>query len=295
MALAASNQAIVQDATVALRAAITDSTEFAKWIGFEAVQQGLDLQTAINIVHEIEAGHYTLDDLFIASQTKTFSAIPTDIAGEPNPSLTVLGYSFDIGHLLGATTVETWQNGTGKSSTFHSREYFTTIGTDAPDNYVDVTAPALPLVDDCVNIVENSTFQDVDFSNSQGGWLGDAVIPHWTNTGDNNDGGIEIWNQSMLTANNGLTSTAGFVIETDGWGNGTLDPKTGEPVVDNIRTEVDALTGKLYDITFNYAARGDGPGGTTDGFDVLWNGKMVGHFDPEVLVEMDDRQDHRRR
>ena len=83
MELASSNQAIVQDATVALRAAIAGSTEFASWIGFEAVQQGLDLQTAINIVHEIEAGHYTLDDLFIASQTKTLSAIPTDIAGNP--------------------------------------------------------------------------------------------------------------------------------------------------------------------------------------------------------------------
>ena len=74
---APSNQAIVQEATESLRAAIADSSEFASWIGFEALQQGLDLQTAINIVHEIEAGHYTLDDLFIASQTKSSSGVHT--------------------------------------------------------------------------------------------------------------------------------------------------------------------------------------------------------------------------
>src|SRR6188474_2749849 len=112
MALEASNQVVVQHATSALTDAITGNSTFASWIGWEAYQNGATLEDAIAIANAVEAGEFSLNDLFIAAQSKTAAGIPTDIAGEPDPTLTVNGVTFHIGHLLGDTTVETWQNTT---------------------------------------------------------------------------------------------------------------------------------------------------------------------------------------
>ena len=89
-----SNQAVVEAATTVLTDAIADSN-LANWIGYQAYQTFLSdplnletdavkLQTALDIVAAIEAGDFTLSDLFIAAQSKTDVAI-TDIAGEAEP------------------------------------------------------------------------------------------------------------------------------------------------------------------------------------------------------------------
>ena len=135
MTLAASNQAVVQEATTALTGAIADSSDFASWIGFMSFQQDGDLQKALDIVEAIESGNFALNDLFIAAQSKTEAGVPTDIAGEPNPTIQVLGNVFEIGSLLGGTTIETWLTTNGKTSTYHSREFFTSVGEDAPEGY----------------------------------------------------------------------------------------------------------------------------------------------------------------
>ena len=140
-----SNQEVVEAATTALTDAIKNSNSFANWIGYQAYQTFLSdplnlqtdavkLQTALDIVAAIEAGSFTLSDLFLAAQNKTGAEI-TDIGGEPNPTLTVLGYEFEIGSLLGDTTVNSWTSANKTSTTTHFREYFTNVGEDAPDGY----------------------------------------------------------------------------------------------------------------------------------------------------------------
>jgi hypothetical protein len=129
-----SNQTVVQHATEALTTAIHDSSTFASWVGWEAYQGGATLEQAIAIVNEIEAGHYSLNDLFNSAQSKVSGSYAAGINGEPNPTLTVNGQTFEIGHLLGETTVEEWASGSAKNVQYHSREYFTKVG-DAPEGF----------------------------------------------------------------------------------------------------------------------------------------------------------------
>ena len=63
---------------------------------------------------------------------------------------------------------------------------------------------------------------------------------------------------------------------------------TQDAVKDVIQTTVAAEAGKVYDLTFNFSARSDGPQGDTDGFDVYWNGQNVGHFDPTQSAAWED-------
>jgi VCBS repeat-containing protein len=125
---------IIQTATSVLRAAILAPTsDFASWIGWEYLQRdGATIETALKIVDAIKANNFTLDDLCSAAQSKT-GIVAADKIGNPDPSLTVLGYEFDIGHLLGGTTVEVWTS-SGKNPQYHSREYFNSLGTE-PANY----------------------------------------------------------------------------------------------------------------------------------------------------------------
>ena len=104
-----SNQVVVEAATTVLTDAIANSN-LANWIGYSLQTflsdplnlqtDAVKLQTALDIVAAIEAGNFTLSDLFLAAQSKTVVEI-TDIAGEPNPILSVLGHEFEIGSLLG--------------------------------------------------------------------------------------------------------------------------------------------------------------------------------------------------
>ena len=73
-----------------------------------------------------------------------------------------------------------------------------------------------------------------------------------------------------------------FAIETDGYGSGNLSPN-GVAVKDHFKATVDAEAGKTYKITFNYASRTDWADlpSDSDGFDILWNGVAVGHFNPD--------------
>ena len=133
-----------------------------------------------------------------------------------------------------------------------------------------------------VDVLTNGSFEGSGATfHPEQGW-GNAVISGWTNTGDA-DGSIEVWNQAGLNiSTNGAVATGSTAIETDGWGNGHVDPATGEATKDNYVANVEAEVGKVYEVTFDYAARTDSPGGDTDGFDVLWNGTIVGHFDPDA-------------
>ena len=135
--------------------------------------------------------------------------------------------------------------------------YFVQIGNKGTWSIaaVDVTVPE-PEPCSEENIVTNSTFEVAEGTVPPAGWVGDAIINGWTNTGDANDGGIEVWSQSGVAGLSALLPPVGdFVIETDGWGNGPVDPVTLVPVIDNIKTEVNAVEGQEYELTFNYGAR----------------------------------------
>ncbi|QIG47567.1 cadherin-like domain-containing protein [Nordella sp. HKS 07] len=131
-----SNQTVVEHATTALRAAIDGSSDFASWVGWEYLQKNPgNFQMALDIVKAIDEGKYSLDDLFIAAQSKTGGM--TNIAGEPDPTLKVLGQTFNIGHLLGDTTTENWTSGNAKNVQYHAREYFTSVDSNSPKGYVE--------------------------------------------------------------------------------------------------------------------------------------------------------------
>jgi hypothetical protein len=93
-------------------------------------------------------------------------------------------------------------------------------------------------------------------------------IPGWTNTGG---AGIEVWQSGYLGAN---ATDGTFLIETDSFG----------AVDDVLSTTADAETGVTYTLTFDFAARIDGPHGGTDMFEIWWNGTQVGAFDPTSTV-----------
>jgi hypothetical protein len=113
------------------------------------------------------------------------------------------------------------------------------------------------------SLLENGSFENPDVLPAAASW---AVtdIPGWTNT---NGSGIEVW----ATGHRGIDATDGtYLIETDSYAN----------VFDSIQTTIDAVTDVTYELTFDFASRPDGPGSTTDSFEVWWNGSLVGSFDP---------------
>ena len=155
--------------------------------------------------------------------------------------------------------------------------------------HVDITAPAVVPPVECViaDIAHNGSFEGLQSTTPPNGqdWNSTAIA-NWYNSGASNDK-IEVWDQTTLNnrGNNGLIAKDGHVIETDGYGSYTLEPGTNASVQDVIGTKVDAVEGKSYTISFDYAARGDVGvmnDATTDLFDVYWNGAKVGSFDPNA-------------
>jgi hypothetical protein len=113
------------------------------------------------------------------------------------------------------------------------------------------------------SLLENGSFENPDVLPLPAGWAA-TNIPGWTNT---NGSDIEVW----ATGHNGIDATDGtYMIETDSYSH----------VFDAVQTMIDAATGVTYELTFDFAARPNGPGSTTDSFEVWWNGSLVGSFDP---------------
>jgi hypothetical protein len=111
------------------------------------------------------------------------------------------------------------------------------------------------------SLLENGSFENPAVA--PGTWTV-TQIPGWTNTAGN---GIEVWASGYLGAD---ATDGGYLIETDSYSN----------VQDVITTTMDAAEGVTYALTFDFAARIDGPGGDTDKFEVWWNGALYGSFNP---------------
>src|SRR5262245_55245689 len=148
-------------------------------------------------------------------------------------------------------------------ATFNDFDYMVQIGNKGTWSLAHVTVddrpepPPPPPVEHCSeeNIVANSTFAGVIMNDQD--WAITPIIG-WDNTGTGSDHAIEAWNDIGLDhrTNGHLVATAGgFVIETDGWGEGNPNPVNNTPVQDVYQTNVDAVDGEAYLITFNYASR----------------------------------------
>jgi uncharacterized repeat protein (TIGR01451 family) len=117
-----------------------------------------------------------------------------------------------------------------------------------------------------------------------------APIAGWLNLGSPTNA-IETWSAEVVAAQtNGHLATFGnFAVEMDSTGSLNVDPGPGgtDPVglavFDRFVTHVDACEGESYQLSLFYTSRNipDWVTATdTDSFDVLWNGVVVGHFDP---------------
>ena len=110
----------------------------ADWIAFAwyqaSDQTAENLAKAQEISQELQAGNFTLSDLFLAAQSKTAGSV--DPNGVPDPHVTVAGVEIDISTFFGTDTdLATWSSGSAKNTQYHTREYLSSLDSAAPDGY----------------------------------------------------------------------------------------------------------------------------------------------------------------
>ncbi len=153
----------------------------ADYIGFLAYTvNGATLEEALAIVDSVEAGQFTLADLFAAAQTKTLTGdVDTYAAGiaDANPTLTVNGVTIDLTAILSDPDVAYWLTTTKKEGTiYHLREFYT--AAEVPEGYDAgwaetnsapvVTGPVTETMDEddalaTIDLLTNAS--DADFDN----------------------------------------------------------------------------------------------------------------------------------
>jgi hypothetical protein len=117
------------------------------------------------------------------------------------------------------------------------------------------------------SLIQNGDFEGYTGPLANVTW-GRVSIPGWTNTGDT----IELWRPPYPTTS---PVGSGQYIELD-----------SDSRVDVISQTLDAIAGREYTLSFDYASRAltAGVGNTTDSFEVFWNGDSLGIFDPETTT-----------
>lgn len=109
-------------------------------LAFDAHKDGMAVNEAVALRSAIEAGSFTLGDVFTAAQSKT-GAI-ADIAGTPAPKVTVTylvdgvskTHTFNLADFMSGQATSTWKD-SGKNGQYHSREYLTDVNHDLPADY----------------------------------------------------------------------------------------------------------------------------------------------------------------
>lgn len=104
----------------------TDGADYVAFLAYVANE--LSVETALELKAEIEAGNFSLSGLFSAAQSKT-GEVDADAITNPQPTLTVTvgetTYTIDLTAMLTGTDTAFWTSGTGKSTVYHTREFFT--------------------------------------------------------------------------------------------------------------------------------------------------------------------------
>lgn len=116
-----------------------DGADYVAFLAY--VANGGDVDAAKALKAEVEAGHFTLSDLFSAAQSKT-GEVDGEAITNPEPKLTVTvggtSITVDLTAMLGALDTETWESivkaGKTTSTIYHTREFYTEGGE--PEDYV---------------------------------------------------------------------------------------------------------------------------------------------------------------
>lgn len=110
-----------------------DLVAFLAWSQANGAAPGsMSTAQALTLKALVEAGSFSLSDLFAAAQSKT-GAVDGAFMADPQPKLTVDGFVVDLAGMLAGQTTTTWQSGTGSKVVYHTREYFT--ATDLPSGW----------------------------------------------------------------------------------------------------------------------------------------------------------------
>ena len=184
----------------------------ADWIAFSWYEASAktpdDLAKAQAISQGLQSGSFSLNDLFLAAQSKAGEIDPD---GVPQPTVTVADVTIDIGSFFGTgTELETWTTGSGKSLQHHTREYFSSVDDTAPDGY-DPDWDDLPPANQAPETTDDTATADED--TAVGGDLADNA--------SDADGNDLIY---VLTDDlgNPISEPAGLTFNADGtW---TFDP-----------------------------------------------------------------------
>lgn len=123
-------------------------------VGYEAFQQGGDVDTALAVKEAVASGNFTLSDVFSAAQSK-LGPVDGGLITDPEPKLTVIVAGvpvvIDLSDFLSGTETANWTetSGSGKKATVsnHTREFYGEFDApDAPDDWwvtnTDPTAEA---------------------------------------------------------------------------------------------------------------------------------------------------------
>lgn len=109
-------------------------------LAYDAFKDGMAVTEAIALRSAIQAGTFTLSNLFTAAQSKTGAV--SDVAGKPDPLMTVTytvdgvekSYTIHLAEFMSGEARSTWKD-SGKNGQFHTREYLTDVNHDLPSDY----------------------------------------------------------------------------------------------------------------------------------------------------------------
>ena len=118
--------------------AYLQSAEGADVVAFLAyVANGGDVDAALALKAQVEAGNFTLSNLFAAAQSKT-GEVDGGAIGDPDPNLTVTfgdgtSVTVNLTDMLTGVNTETWQTIVKNSTIYHTREFFSE--SQEPEGY----------------------------------------------------------------------------------------------------------------------------------------------------------------
>ncbi len=135
----------------------TDGADYVAFLAY--LTKGLTIEDALLVKAEIEAGNFTLTDLFSAAQSKTGEVDGDDI-DNPTPKLIVGDYVIDLTPMLTGTETYSWDSVTKKLTVTHTREYY----TEGQEPTVDGVSYSEDWADPQTNVPPTATPIDVEIA-----------------------------------------------------------------------------------------------------------------------------------
>lgn len=254
------------------------------------VANGGDVEAALALKAQVEAGNFALADLFAAAQSKTGEVDGESIA-DPDPSLTVMfddgtSVTVNLSAMLTGLDTEMWETIVKKSTIFHSREFFSE--SQEPDGYTDDWAApqnaaptATPLEWSVTEYDEHATantdpvIAQIDLLSSASDADGDALsVIAGSVKIDNGDGTFD-----PLPAYLSVDASGNLVIDTNSaefdtlYRNSTLNLDIVYEITDGTHTIANTVDLTITGTADQFAASTDASASVSNGFDTTnWDG-----------------------